>query len=147
MSISRVENETLIMGKEGESVVTPISANIFTRWNKTCYIAHKNPIPDIDEDGNEINTYLKPVKYSINVQQANGYLDVQEFGEKVNEVFKAVVPYNLKTKIKEGDIAYLDGQTPQDEVEGIYGSTGNFIVDSVRPQNLAAVIYFKRLNK
>ena len=147
MSKSRVKNETLIIGSDGGSAVRPITANIFTRWNKPCYIAHQNPIPEEDEYGNEISSYLKPVKYFINVQQANGHLDVQEFGENISEIFKAVVPYNLKTNIKGGDIAYLDGQTPDNEEEGTYGSTGNFIVDSVRPQNLATVIYFKRLSK
>lgn len=124
-----------------------ISGNIFKNWNKTCYIASKNDNPDVDDYGNEINIYQKPVKYSFNIQPASGDFELTLYGEKINKVYKAIVPYIYKDKIKEGDIAYLDGVTPEGEEEGTYGKNGNYTVDSIRPQNLATAIYFKKIEK
>lgn len=124
-----------------------ITGNIFKNWNKTCYIASKNENPDVDDYGNEINTYNEPIKYNFNIQPASGDLEIATYGEKVNKVYKAIVPYRYKDKIKEGDIAYLDGASPEDEEAGNYGRNGNYTVDSVRPQNLATAIYFKKIEK
>lgn len=123
-----------------------IIGNIFRNWNKPCYIASKLNTQE-DGYGNEINVYDKPVMYSMNVQPASGNLDVTLYGDKINMIYKAVVPYDMKDLIKEGDIAYLDGATPEDEEPEAYGRDGNFIVDSVRPQNLATTIYFRKINK
>lgn len=128
-----------------------ISGNIFSNWNKPCYIAHKHSRPEEDEYGNEINTYSEPIKYMMNIQPINTTYNTNYettvYGSNVDKIYKAVVPYNFKDIIKEGDIAYLDGQTPENEVEGTYGTSGNFVVDNVRPQNVATVIYFRKLNK
>jgi hypothetical protein len=143
----KVENETLIIDSMDKIGDVKPSYNIYRRWTKPIYIASRIEPPTTDDYGNEIYTYNEPIKYNINVQPASGYTDIQEFGESIKKVFKAVVPYRLKYKIKEGDIAYLDGATPIEEHEGTYGSTGNFVVDSVRPQNLATTIYFKKIEK
>lgn len=121
-----------------------IVGNIFKNWNKTCYIASKLNT-QIDAYGNEINCYDEPIMYSMNVQPAKGYTDATLYGDRITKVYKAVVPFEMKNLIKEGDIAYLDGATPENE-EG-FGKNGNFIVDSVRPQNLATTIYFVKLDK
>lgn len=86
-------------------------------------------------------------KYSFNIQNASGYLDVTEYGEEVSKMKKAIISMDYNGKFKEGDIAYLDGVTPDGETENTYGINGNYIIDSVRPQNLAIAIYFKKLNK
>ena len=33
------------------------------------------------------------------------------------------------------------------EEKGTYGSNGNYVVDSIRPQNIAMAIYFKKIDK
>jgi len=123
-----------------------IRGNIFENWNKPCYIARVKEI-NTDEEGNQIKICYKPEKYSFNIQNASGYLDVTEYGEEVSKVKKAIISMEYNNKIKEGDIAYLDGATPENETEDTYGINGNYIVDSVRPQNLAIAVYFKKLNK
>lgn len=124
-----------------------ITGNIFKNWNKICYIAHKKPNPDVDDYGHEINAYEEPKLYSMNIMPAKGYLDTLTYGEKITKMYKAIVPYEYKDEISEGDIAYLDGIKPEGEVEGTYGVSGNYVVDSVRPQNLSTAIYFKRREK
>lgn len=123
-----------------------IGGNIFRNWNKPCYIASKLNT-QIDAYGNEINVYNAAVEYSMNIQPASGNMETTLYGDRINRVYKAVVPYDYKDLIKEGDIAYLDGATPEGEVEGTYGSNGNYVVDSVRPQNLATTIYFMKIDK
>lgn len=122
-----------------------ILGNIFKNWNKTCYIASKQPKPLLDDYGNEVNIYDKPKKYSFNIQPASGDFDLTLYGEKVNKVYRAIVEYSYKDKIKEGDIAYLDGANPLNEK--VNGENGNYVVDSIRPQNLAMAIYFRKIEK
>lgn len=124
-----------------------IRGNIFKNWNKTCYIARKKDDPEIDDYGNEINNYYKPVMYRFNIQPAGGDFDLTLYGETVNKVYRAIVPIKYKDEIKEGDIAYLDGVDPLQEEKGTYGSNGNYVVDSIRPQNIAMAIYFKKIDK
>lgn len=121
-----------------------IRGNVFKNWNKTCYIANKTGTTE-DEYGNELPVYGTPTKYRFNIQPASGDFDITLYGAKVSKVYRAVVPYSYKDKIKEGDIAYLDGESPANEV--VNGENGNYIVDSVRPQNLATTIYFQKIEK
>lgn len=123
-----------------------IFGNIFENWNKPCYIARVKEIKE-DEEGNQIKVCYEHEKYSFNIQNASGYLDVTEYGEEVSKMKKAIISMDYNGKFKEGDIAYLDGVTPDGETENTYGINGNYIIDSVRPQNLAIAIYFKKLNK
>ena len=123
-----------------------IFGNIFENWNKPCYIARVNEIKE-DEEENQINVCYEPEKYTFNILNASGYLDVTEYGEEVSKMNKAIISMDYNGKFKEGDIAYLDGVTPDGETENTYGINGNYIIDSVRPQNLAIAIYFKKLNK
>ena len=124
-----------------------ITGNIFKKWNKICYIASKHENPDIDDYGNEINKYDKPIKYCFNIQPAGGESDMDLYGERVGKIYRAIVQISYKNKIKEGDIAYIDGATPQGETPNTYGSNGNYVVDSIRPQNLVMAIYFEKINK
>ena len=124
-----------------------IRGNVFKNWNKTCYIASKYENPELDDYGNEINTYSKPVRYSFNIQPASGDFETTLYGEKISKIYRAIVPIKYQGKIKEGDIAYLDGANPSNEVKGTYGANGNYVVDSIRPQNIAMAIYFRKIDK
>ena len=127
-------------------------SHIFRNWNKTCYIATKKDGEiEYDDEGNEIKVFNKPAKYRFNIQPVNNYTDLltfSEHGEKVDKMYKAIVPYREYVgKFKEGDIAYLEGVEPKNETEETYGIGGNFIIASVRPQNTVIAIYFDRLQK
>jgi hypothetical protein len=127
-----------------------IKGNIFKNWNKTCYISNLISTT-VDEYGNEINEYSTPIKYKMNIQptKTNSNLsssyELHMYGATIDKAYKALVSYDFKDKVKEGDIAYLDGATPEGET--VNGENANYIVQSVRPQNLATAIYFSKLEK
>lgn len=125
------------------------TSNIFKRWNKRCYIAlKKQEQVKHDDYGNEINTYYKPKEYYFNIQPVNGYFDIVEYGEKVDKMYRAIIPYEKYNGVfHEGDIAYLEGKKPENENQNTYGIGGNFVISSVRPQNTVIAIYFERIQK
>ena len=66
--------------------------------------------------------------------------------KKVNSL--KITDFNIKNErylndIKEKDLAYLDGASP--EGEEVYGDNANYRVSSVRKQNKKIAIYFERL--
>lgn len=125
------------------------NSNIFKNWNKKCYIAlRKQEQVKYDDYGNEVNSYFEPKEYYFNIQPVNGYFDIVEYGEKVDKMYKAIISYEKYNGVfHEGDIAYLEGKEPENENSDTYGSTGNFVISSVRPQNLVIAIYFERIQK
>ena len=125
------------------------NSNIFRNWNKRCYIAlKKNEQVKYDDYGNEINSYHKPKEFYFNIQPVNGYFDIVEYGEKVDKMYKAVIPMQKYNGVfHEGDIAYLEGKKPEGETSETYGIGGNYVISSVRPQNMVIAIYFERIQK
>lgn len=120
-------------------------ASIFDNWNKKIYIGKLIKV-EADDYGNDIKYYDKPKAYFFNIEPSKGATDVAIYGEKISKVYKAIIPFSrYKGKFHEGDIAYLDGATPEGESEEEYGKNGNFVIDSVRPQNLVIAIYFKKI--
>lgn len=119
--------------------------NIFMNWKKGCYIAsYKETVED--NDGNEINYYLKPKFYEFNIQPASGNTDVALYGERVSKMYKTIVPFfEFNGVFKEGDKAYLENAEPKDETIETYGSGANYKVVSVRPQNTTIMIYFEKI--
>lgn len=111
-------------------------------WKKVCYIAKKLK-PVKDNDGNLIDTYSKPTRYEFNYQPISSNADLMEFGEKANMIQKAIIPISYKNEFKEFDVAYLDGITPDDEVN--YGDNANYKIHPPRNQNSVIQIYFERL--
>lgn len=148
------------------------------KWKKkTLYIASFLE-DDLDDYGNNIATYAKPVFIGLeNIQPLSGSTDVAEYGTKVNKIQKVLLDWLLRIKndltvssidntpvekfntmeikklqiehenienfIKENDLAYLDGATPDGEKS--YGDNANYRVDSVRRQNKKIAIYFEKL--
>lgn len=125
------------------------NSNIFKNWNKYCYIAlRKQEQVKYDDYGNEIKNFYEPKLYSFNIQPVNGYYDLIEYGEKVDKMYKAVIPFEQYNGVfHEGDIAYLEGIKPENETSETYGIGGNYVISSVRPQNLVIAIYFERIQK
>ena len=81
-------------------------------WNKRIWIAKKIGAKENDY-GTEIPIYDKPVEYKMNVQPLSSEADIAEFGEKANQIQRAVIEYKKYFgKFKEFDVAYLDGVSP-----------------------------------
>lgn len=118
--------------------------SIFDNWNKEIYIAKKLRV-ELDDYGNEINIYDTPQKYVFNVQPLSGYNDITTYGEKVSKMYKAVIDSKYLGQFSEGDVAYLEGKTPLSEPKNGYNA--NYIIDSVRFQNLTIAIYFNKLQQ
>lgn len=117
-------------------------ASIFDNWNKKIYIATLKETRK-DEFFNDINEYNEPKAYMMNVMPASGSLDSSLYGENIKSMYKAIVPYaKYKDMFHEGDIAYLEGATPVDEIQN--GANANYEITSVRPQNLMIAIYFTK---
>lgn len=109
---------------------------------KTIYIA-KNIGKTIDEYGNYIDTYDKPIKYEMNVQPLNGGIDIESYGSRAMQVQKAICESSkYKNMFHENDIAYLDGKTPNNEK--VYGDNANYRIDAVLTQNKCIAIYFEK---
>lgn len=119
--------------------------NIFSNWNKGCYIANLDRTEE-DDYGNEINFYKEPIHYNFNIQPANGTTDIALYGEKISKMYKTVISLKeYNNRFKEGDKAYLEGIKPINEIEGTYAKNANYKIKSVRPQNTVILIYFEKI--
>ena len=113
-----------------------------------CFIANKKQIIT-DDYGNEIPEYelYSDKPFRLNIQQINQSSDIQTFGEKVNRMKVALIQGDTKIEflknVKEFDLAYLDGATPDNEE--VVGSNANYRVYSIKPQNVALLVYFEKL--
>lgn len=111
-------------------------------WTKPLWHAKR-----IYDENSLIETFEEPVKYDINYQPMNGYTDTLAFGENVKNYQKALVPRHLFQNIfNEGDKVYIDG-VEYDDNEQYYGEKANYIVDSVRNQNLMILVILKKITK
>lgn len=119
--------------------------NIFLNWKKGCYIAsYKETVED--DDGNEINYYLRPKFYEFNIQPVSGNTDIALYGERVSKMYKTIVPFfEFNGVFKEGDKAYLENAKPVSETNETYGAGANYKIVSVRPQNTVITIYFEKI--
>lgn len=116
-----------------------------SKWKKkTLYIASLLE-DDLDEHGNTISTYEKPVFVGLeNIQPLSGSTDIEEYGNKVRKMQKVLLDYNKYLgKFKENDLAYIEDTIP--EGEEVFGDNANYKIDSVRNQNRKIAIYFEKL--
>ena len=111
-------------------------------WKKEIYISKKLSV-DLDDEGNEIVIYDKPIKYEFNYQPISSYSEIVEFGEKANIMQKAVIPISYKNIFKEYDIAYLDDVNPINEI--VNGANANYRLLPPRNGNSVIIIYFEKL--
>jgi len=126
--------------------------NIISTYAKPQFIGKENIQPlsgstDIQEYGAKVSKMQK-VLLDTNFKILNP--TVKEINEMtVMEIHEVIVQSlqckysNQKFVIKEGDLAYLDGITP--EGEQVHGDNANYKVDSVRIQNKKIAIYFEKL--
>lgn len=123
-------------------MITDIKVNPID-WKKELYIAPKTKI-DYDDEGNEIIVYDKPIgPLKFNYQPINSSSDIAEFGENAKIMQKAVIPISYKNQFKEFDVAYLDGATPNNEIN--YGDNANYKLLPPRNGNAVIIIYFEKI--
>ncbi len=122
-------------------IVIPIKPNPNT-WKKPLYIATFKEVI-YDDELNEIRIYNEPVAYEINYQPVSSYLDIQAFGKDTTEMYKMVIPIKDKDLFNEYDLAYLNGATPEGEVN--YGDNANYVLLPPKEGNAVVIIYCQKI--
>ena len=116
-----------------------------SKWKKKSLYIASFVEDSLDDYGNKITTYAKPVFVGKeNIQPLSGSTDIEEYGNKVSKMQKVLLDYDKYLgKIKENDLAYIEDCTPKGEE--VNGDNANYRVESVRNQNRKIAIYFEKL--
>ncbi len=91
------------------------------------------------DEEDDLITYSSPIKYTtrfgfINVQPASGYTDTVQYGESITKIWNGSANLDIfNGQITEGDVFYLDGDTPDQNLPN--GENATALCTSVRPQN------------
>lgn len=100
---------------------------------------------DYDDDDNPIQIYEKPIALSCTLNSLSGSYDVAVYGDKIKNMCKTMLDYDeWLNGIKEKDVVYLYGATPDNEL--VHGDNANYRVCAILPQNLKIMVYFERIN-
>lgn len=98
---------------------------------------------ETDDEDNPISIYDKPISLECSLNSLNGDYDIAMYGDRVTKMCKTVLDYEeWIDKIKEKDVVYLYGTTPDNEK--VNGMDANYHVKSVLPQNLKILVYFEK---
>jgi len=111
-------------------------------WKKPLYVASFKEV-SYDDELNEIRMYDEPIYYEYNYQPVSSYLDIQAFGKDAIEMKKIVIPISDKDLFKEYDVAYLEGATPEGEVN--YGDNANYVFLPPKEGNAVVIIYCQKI--
>lgn len=118
-------------------------------WEKELWIARRKKV-DLNENGIDIEIFEEPEKIYLNYQPVSGYTSYLEYGERINDVYRAYVNRCFSNHcIRVGDRVYLsDGEICECDLENLvlseteYGENANYVVNVVLPQNLKTRIDF-----
>ena len=117
-------------------------------WEKEIWIAKREKV-ETNEFGVDVEYFSEPKKYRFNYQPVSGNTNLLEYGEKINDVFRAFINREYLSKIKVGDRVYLeDGEVLQSELEDMvendneFCQNANYVVKVVLPQNLKIRVDF-----
>lgn len=115
-------------------------------WNKDLYIVSKSSNRTVNPETGELEfTYSEPVFYKCNYQPISGFLENSQFGANAMYIQKGIfhdTTIFTERKIKEGDLAYLDGATPIGET--VRGCNSNYTVIGAKHQNEIVTVHFQR---
>ncbi|MFR7590218.1 MAG: hypothetical protein ACLUVC_02145 [Longibaculum sp.] len=99
---------------------------------------------DTNEYGDPVNIYDTPIQFESTLNSLNGSTDIAVYGDKICRMCKTLLDYDdWINKIKEKDVVYLYGITPNGEENN--GDNANYKVVAVLPQNLKIMVYFERI--
>lgn len=117
---------------------------MLNRNKQRIYIASQNMDDElVDSHGNR--PYDEPFLFRENLASVDGKSEKEEYGDRVRNMYKSVVMRKKwEGRIKENDVAYLDGVTPDGEKQN--GSNANYRVESARNTSLNMMtVYFEKL--
>ena len=108
----------------------------------------------INEANAEISEYENPTQirtrfnyFTVMPATSRGYMEVMKYGEDIDSTWTAIANDRaFHGKIKEGDLFWLDGETPNADLEAEYGNgaTATAVVKSVAYVNLTIAITLTR---
>lgn len=120
-------------------------------WEEVWYCNRNN------ETASEEPTYDTPKKiitrpnyFTVMPAEAGGYLQLLKHGETIFETWIVCVNSKIFPNIlQEGDLLWVDGEKPNQELEQLYGNgaTANAVVSSVSKGRFATTITLKRNQK
>lgn len=118
----------------------------FNVFGKKIYIAKQTGTEE-DTNGNDYPIYGEPEEYNFNVQPVTSDSELRAFGLTGSQTMRAICPRaKYENVFHEGDVAYLDGQTPEGEARN--GQNANYMIKgNPLNQNLLTVIYFEKIVK
>jgi hypothetical protein len=117
------------------------------RVGDSVWVAKRQNIPNATkatyDEPKEIRTRLN----YLTVMAASGYIQVMKYGEDVDNTW--IVTANMRAfgnEIKEGDLFWVDGESPNAELEEKYGNgaSANAVVRSVSKGNLMMEVTLMR---
>lgn len=110
-----------------------------------------------NELNSEIPEYEFPIEivtrtnyFTVMPSSTGGFMEVVKNGENLYNYWRATANGRyFNGKIKVGDVVWLDGEKPIQEIENEYGigASATAIVDSVEPVNFTLSIRLKRNQK
>lgn len=107
----------------------------------------ENPNATMPSYEEPIEITTRPNYFTVMSAVSGGYVEVAKHGETIYETWNVVANgLWFSGKIKQGDLMWVDGCKPIDEIEqenGI-GSSANAVVDSVSEGNIMITIVLKK---
>lgn len=118
----------------------------FNYFGKDIYIAPKIGTEE-DKYGNDYPIYGEPIRYHFNIQPVTSDSELAAYGLVGSQTMKMVCSREQYQGVfKDGDVAYLDGVTPDGEKR--HGQKANYYIKgNPLNQNLLTVIYFAKIVK
>jgi hypothetical protein len=108
----------------------------------------------INEDNAEVSEFSAPTEiltranyFSVMPATSRGFLEVMQYGEDLDSTWTAIANDRVfHGKVKEGDLFWLDGETPNANLETEYGNgaTATAVVKSVAYVNTTISITLTR---
>jgi hypothetical protein len=117
-------------------------------WEEVWYCNRDNETASEEPTYNEPKKIItRPNYFSVMPAEAGGYLQLLKHGETIFETWIVCVNSKIFPNIlQEGDLLWVDGEKPNQELEQLYGNgaTANAVVSSVSKGRFATTITLKR---
>lgn len=104
----------------------------------------------ISDENAEINEYAKPTELTTKFNYltcvssvTRGYIEVLQYGERVTDFWTIIAKTsNFKNKFAKGDVMWVDGEKPIENIEEMYGygASANAVIKSIGYGNLYMTI-------
>lgn len=108
----------------------------------------------INEDNAEISEFSEPTEirtrfnyFTVMPVTSRGFMEVMKYGEDIDSTWTAIANDRaFHGKVKEGDLFWLDGEKPPEEITDEYGyaESATAVVKSVAYVNLTIAITLTR---